>query len=482
MRLRRLGQFVMAFVVIMVVRAFLFPAGRPPVLWWQHALQLMSWCWLGALPAGLVALASLALPSVPRPAGAGSPIANLVCFRVVSRGRNAAALADTVSAIRQAMTERPMFPYCIEVVTDEYVTLPDGPDLRAFVVPADYRTPRGSLYKARALHYLSGCSPLPETAWVFHCDEESQVTVGLVGGIRDAVFEEERRAAEGKMPRIGQGMIVYWRNLHKHPVLTLADSLRTGDDATRFRFQFRMGTLFCGMHGSFILVRADIERTVSFDVGLEGSITEDAWWAFAQAYFGREFRWVDGYLVEQSPEHWKDFAKQRRRWYSGLWKVVLYSPAALTARAALALFLITWVVSALGGVYTVINLYTGLVTPVVPRIAGGLVFSWYITSYLTGLWLSLRSMPDDLRPSAPARAMLKVAQVVLIPIFGALESLGVFYALLRPERGFHVVKKSGRATTSVGAQVTGQNVARAGDDRHSELDGHALDGHPLGVR
>ena len=48
------------------------------------------------------------------------------------------------------------------------------------------------------------------------------------------------------------------------------------------------------MHGSFILVRADIERTVSFDVGLEGSITEDAWWAFAQAFFGREFRWVDG--------------------------------------------------------------------------------------------------------------------------------------------------------------------------------------------
>jgi egghead protein (zeste-white 4 protein) len=238
---------------------------------------------------------------------------------------------------------------------------------------------------------------------------------------------------------------VDWRSLKAHPLLTLADSLRTGDDATRFRTQFRMGALFCGMHGSFILVRADIERTVSFDVGLEGSITEDAWWAFAQAFFGREFRWVDGYLVEQSPEHWKDFAKQRRRWYCGLWKVVLYSPAPVAARAALAGFLITWVVSAIGGVYTVANLFTGLVTPVVPSVLGAFVFAWYISSYLTGLWLSLRSMPADLLPSLPKRCLLYVAQVVLLPLFGTLESLGVFYAMIKPERGFHVIKKSGEA-------------------------------------
>jgi egghead protein (zeste-white 4 protein) len=343
------------------------------------------------------------------------------------------------------MEARPLFPYCIEVVTDEAVALPAGSDLTAYVVPTEYTTPRGSLYKARALHYLSENSTLSDKAWVFHCDEESQVTLGLVGGIRDAVVEEELRAAQGKTPRIGQGTIVYWRSLNKHPLLTLADSLRTGDDATRFRTQFRLGALFCGMHGSFILVRADIERTVSFDVGPEGSITEDAWWAFAQAFFGREFRWVDGYLVEQSPEHWKDFAKQRRRWYSGLWKVVLYSPAPVAARAALAGFLITWVVSAIGGLYTVANLFTGLTTPVVPAVMGAFVFAWYVSSYLTGLWLSLRSMPAELLPSLPKRCVLYLLQVVLLPLYGALESAGVFYAMVKPERGFHVIKKSGEA-------------------------------------
>jgi len=462
LRAGRLVQFAAAFFAVMALRAWLFPSGREPVLWWEHALQLMSWFWLGALPAASVALLSLALPSAPRPADAGSPISQLVCFRVVSRGRNADALADTVSAVRRAMAARPMFPYCIEVVTDEQVALPAGPDLRAFVVPLDYTTPKHSLYKARALHYLSENSPLPDAAWVFHCDEESQVTIGLVGGIRDAVVEEELRAEQGKTPRIGQGTIVYWRSLRKHPLLTLADSLRTGDDATRFRTQFRLGALFCGMHGSYILVRADIERTVSFDVGPEGSITEDAWWAFAQAFFGREFRWVDGYLVEQSPEHWKDFAKQRRRWYSGLWKVVLYSPAPLVARAALAMFLITWVVSALGGIYTLVNLFTGLVTPVVPSVLGGFVFAWYVSSYVTGLWLSLRSMPTELKPSAPVRALLYVAQVVLLPVFGALESLGVFYAMVKPERGFHVIKKSGGTT---GVDIPGQRPALEDPER-----------------
>lgn len=448
LRAMRLLAFLVVFVAILLIRHWLFPTGRPPVLWWEHALQLMSWSWLGALPAAIVAVVSLALPGAVRPSGAGKRMPQTVCFRVVSRGRNADALADTVGAVRRAMAERPLFRYRIEVVTDEPVALPAGPDLTAYVVPPDYRTPRGSLYKARALHYLSEHSDLRDDAWVFHCDEESQVSVGLVGGIRDAVVEEEERARIGLTPRIGQGTIVYWRSLRTHPLLTLADSIRTGDDATRFRTQFRLGALFCGMHGSFILVRADIERTVSFDVGLEGSITEDAWWAFAQAFFGREFRWVDGYLIEQSPEHWKDFAKQRRRWYSGLWKVVLYSPAPVAARAALAGFLITWVVSAFGGLYSLVNLATGLVTPLGPALMGAFVFAWYVTSYLTGLWLQLRSMPADVRPGAWARAGLYVAQVLLLPLFGTLECVGVFYAMVKPERGFHVIKKSGEGVAA----------------------------------
>jgi hypothetical protein len=143
--------------------------------------------------------------------------------------------------------------------------------------------------------------------------------------------------------------------------------------------------------------------------------------------------------------------------------VVLYSPAQLPARAALAMFLITWIVSAIGGLYTVVNLFTGLTTPVVPGVVGGFVFAWYISSYITGLWLSLRSMPEDLRPSAPMRALLYAAQLVMLPVFGALESLGVFYAMVKPEKGFHVVKKSGTAMVAAQPAVAGEEDASAGE-------------------
>jgi len=444
-RLTRLVAVPLITVVLFALREAFFPEGKIPQHWWERSLVMASWLWVGAVPAAAAGLAALLVPQGRRPEDSGGAVAQLVAFRIVSRGTNASALADTVAAIRQAMTQRALFDYRIEVVTDQAVELPEGPDLEAHVVPPAYETPNGSKYKARALHYLSDTSDLPLDAWVFHCDEESHVTPGLIGGIRDAIVEEEERAAQGLTPRIGQGCILYWRNLRAHPLLTLADSLRTGDDVTRFLAQFRSGALMCGMHGSFILVRADIERTVTFDVGPEGSVTEDAWWAYSQAEQGREFRWVDGYLIEQSPEHSLDFVKQRRRWYSGLWKVCLYAPAPFVARAVLMGFLSGWLLSALGGIYTVINLFTGYYTPLIPRVLGAVVMAWYVNCYLTGLWLNLRGMPADVRPGRGMRLLLTVGQVLLLPVFGILEGLGVLYALVKPERGFHVVKKRGSA-------------------------------------
>jgi len=484
-RFIRFALLLGCWIILELIRWWLFTDGRAPSWWWERLLQNVSWAWCAAAPASIVGAVSLVLRKRTRPIDTGEWVDHLVCYRVVSRGLNQAALLDTVAAIRRAMTERPLFPYHIEVVVDHPVELIPDTDLTVHVVPKDYVTPNRSKYKARALHYSTEVSTMPPSAWVFHCDEESHVTVGLVGGIRDAVVEEEERAADGEIPRIGQGTILYTKSLKEHPVLTLADSLRTGDDITRFAAQFRSGMMFCGMHGSFILCRSDIETRVSFDVGPEGSITEDAWWAYEQAAQGVGFRWVDGYLLEQSPENWKDFAKQRRRWYSGLWKVALYAPAATWARVALMIFLSAWLVSAIGGVYTFVNLFTGLETPLAAQICGGLVFSWYVTTYLTGLWLALRSMPPEIRPSRFHCALLYCAQVLMMPIFGSLEAAGVFMAIVSPETGFHVIKKSG--STGEGHADDGQNApggpdrigsASASEEFLEESPG-VLDGSPL---
>jgi egghead protein (zeste-white 4 protein) len=267
-----------------------------------------------------------------------------VCFRIVSRGQNAAVLAETVDNIRHQMARHRLFPYRIEVVTDLRVDLPSGDDLFALVVPATFRPRRGARFKARALEYARRKSRLPRNAWILHLDEESRITPSLIAGIRSAVLEEE----ESGRHRIGQGAILYHRNLRRNPILTLADSLRTGDDLGRFHLQHRLGLTLFGLHGSFILVRNSIEQQSSFDVGAAGSITEDAWWALVQMDRGRRCRWVDGYVVEQSPETIRDFIKQRRRWYVGLVKCVLKAPTRLRYRIPLGITLFLWSVSWLG--------------------------------------------------------------------------------------------------------------------------------------
>src|SRR4051794_31516942 len=112
-RLVRVTMLAVAFYGIMIFRAIFFRDGAVPSWWWERSLQQLSWCWIAALPAVVIGLVALGIPAGRRPADAGTPIEHLVSFRIVSRGRNADALADTVSAVRAAMAARPLFPYRI---------------------------------------------------------------------------------------------------------------------------------------------------------------------------------------------------------------------------------------------------------------------------------------------------------------------------------------------------------------------------------
>jgi egghead protein (zeste-white 4 protein) len=255
-----------------------------------------------------------------------------------------------------------------------------------------------------------------------------------VRGIRDAIVDEE---ASGEL-RIGQGVVLYHRDIHRHPFLTLADSVRTGDDLGRFRLQHQFGQTAFGMHGSFILVRNDVEKEVGFDLGPAGSITEDAWWSLAEMAQGRRSRWVDGYCVEQSTRSLSDFLRQRRRWFIGLCLVCLRAPARFGHRVALLSSVALWGVGWLGWWSISVAVIVGNVRiPTAVFVVGALSLTAYSALYVMGLELNLqqRGLPWY------RRLPWHVLQIVFLPFFSLLEGLAVVYGLVRPDFDFHVVKK-----------------------------------------
>lgn len=117
------------------------------------------------------------------------------------------------------------------------------------------------------------------------------------------------------------------------------DAVRVGDDYGRFRFQLLIGRILVGMKGSYMLIPNALELDYGFDHGVESSITEDCWFAFC---FPDKIRFCNGKLVEQSPFNLFDVMKQRRRWATGLWKVVLHHPTPWYNKFFMTFQMITW--------------------------------------------------------------------------------------------------------------------------------------------
>lgn len=358
---------------------------------------------------------------------------HLVVWRIVSRGTNQQALAETVQRTQEEMKKCPLFPYVIETVTDTKVDCEDE-DVICLTVPTKYETAGFSKFKARALHYALEYSNVPQNAWLVHLDEETRPTSSGIKGIAAMIQEEEKT---GKL-RIGQGAILYHRSWKEYPVLTLADMMRTGDDVGRFYLQHLIGVTLFGLHGSYIVCRNDVEKRAGFDFGPVGSITEDAFWALRSMELGSRCRWVDGYLEEQSTQSVLDFIKQRRRWFHGLVLVSLYAPVHLGYRVILFMNTILWSLSPLGLLYTIFNLAFQCSTSGLMRGLANFSLAFFLTLYITGVEINLTE-----RGEATLLKRMKwfALTIIMLPWFSLIESAGVFYALIKPETGFHVVQK-----------------------------------------
>lgn len=360
----------------------------------------------------------------------------------VSKGNNVEALKRSVTSTYELLKSLKV-NFKIEVVTDLLVRN----QLRGFCekiyfykVPLYYQTDKGAKYKARALHFALGKRRLHslnenlENMWIFHLDEESLMTPQVVAGIMKFINNHSHDKI------IGQGEIKYNAYHYFDNLLIGAiDSVRTGDDLGRFRFQFKLlGMPLSGMHGSFMLVPAKIEHEIGFDLGGNGSITEDAYFALKASEQGYKFGWVDGFIREQSPFTIKDLIKQRRRWLCGLSLLAYDKNIALKRRMNLILNLLLWKVSWLAVYVTILNfIIGGSYFPVSLIIASAILTGGYFTAYMVGAYRNLL----DVDFSIFKKVSLYMMTFFLVPVSAFVEGVAVVYALARPVEGFDVVKK-----------------------------------------
>jgi egghead protein (zeste-white 4 protein) len=414
-----------------------FPDHLPA--WLKTVMMILKLSWIIPVPYAILNYYSYFRYPVyerPEPPPITGRLKGKLYFRFVTRGRNPHLSAETMLSARRVLEATlPPDQWQIEVVSDNPLAIAsaDG-QAQLILVPPDYQSPVGTRYKARALHYALIASPATDDDWIIHLDEETCFDEATVRAIHNFVAEESKRPLAKR--QIGQGVILYGKGQIVNWWTTLADSLRVGDDYGRFRLQFEMGKAWFGMHGSFVVINNGIEKLIGFDHGFAASITKDAFFALLLQAAGFKFKFLNAFMYEKSPFSIADFIRQRRRWFGGLWLCVLSRSIPLKDRLGLSTFMLMWSTCWLSLLMVYINILLPASTPPWLAVIGGLSFSYYMALYLIGFFSTFPG-----RLSGRDFAIRFAQQLLLIPLFSAMEGAGVAYGLISPPRDFYIVQK-----------------------------------------
>jgi egghead protein (zeste-white 4 protein) len=438
----------LVFFTIIAVYSVLwtrFTIWRTPDTWYWQVQHCLIYAWLLAVPQTVVNLQGY-LFTHPRariftPDRAWDALQTPLHIRFVTRGSNPGAVQRTVEADQAVIAAfadlhgvRPRVT--IEVVTGK--RLPVG--VAQYVVPPDFTTPHGALFKARALQYAVGVVPVAHNAWILHCDEETQITLTGLTGCLQFMQQEIELVNPGEYPAVGQGAILYHRDFWRRPFLTLADSMRTALDFGYFRVQSHVWHRpLYGLHGSYILVRQDIERAVDFDFDRYRSITEDAYWALRLVDCGIGLKWVHGFLSEQATFTIQDFLRQRKRWFTGLWHVAAGEGLRWRTKQVLRASVISWICGLMGTLAITIQLIHPIIVPWYILLPASMCLATNTSLAVYGLLVNFQELHLQ---THGITWLIVLGQIVLAPIFAVLESTAILWALLTLITvKFHIVKK-----------------------------------------
>lgn len=371
----------------------------------------------------------------------GSPLlAPFICIRVVTRGDYPDLVKSNVIRNMNTCLDTGLENFLVEVVTDKQVNLPKHRRTREIVVPKDYKTKTGALFKSRALQYCleDSVNVLNNNDWVVHLDEETLLTENSVRGIINFVLD-------GKHP-FGQGLITYANENVVNWLTTLADSFRVSDDMGKLRLQFKMfHKPFFSWKGSYVVTQVHAEKEVSFDNGIDGSVAEDCFFAMRAFAKGYSFNFIEGEMYEKSPFTLLDFLQQRKRWLQGILLVVHSHTIPLRNKLLLGISVYSWVTMPLS---TSNMIFAGLYPIPCPNVVDFLcafIAGFNIYMYVFGVIKSF---------SLYRFGVVKFLACVLgalctIPINVVIENVAVIWGLVGKKHKFYVVQKDVRALVTV---------------------------------
>jgi beta-1,4-mannosyltransferase len=314
------------------------------------------------------------------------------------------------------------------------------------LLPADYRTPNGTLLKARALHYMvekrrTGWNRLEGRTFIVHFDEETLVTESHLLVLVDYLSDNPRP--------VSQGPIVYPLEWKKIPWICRAlESTRPFGCSECARVMENPPPPH--LHGSNLVVDEAAEDSIGWDFGtLDGQpfIAEDLLFGLrAYSVIGRDaFGWHGATMMEQPPLslHWA--VQQRLRWVTGAlqglrvmnrgveyqgitkgekrrlfssiaYRVATYSLGFPVGFAGL--YFILHPVETQTQWASLFGLWRGLI-----------IFSavCWVMSYQIGIARNLRYQVMGRRE----RILHSIAILIMTPIAGLCETVGPFVALLR---------------------------------------------------
>lgn len=173
-----------------------------------------------------------------------------ICFRIVTRGSYPELVKNNALRHIQICSAVGVKNFIVEIATENLIDVPKNEKIREVVVPKDYQTRSGALFKARVLQYCleDHINQLTSNDWIVHLDEETIFTENCLRGIVNFIFDGKNQFGQGLITFIN-GKVVNWYT-------SLADSLKTGMFSSCFQFQFQATRKpLLGLNGSFLVAQ-----------------------------------------------------------------------------------------------------------------------------------------------------------------------------------------------------------------------------------